>query len=62
MTDSVTPPLDREAVEGAVEAEARRAEEESLGWLSASEGAFSFWDNEEDEVWDEVSARRRVEE
>lgn len=49
-------PIDREAVERAVEAEARRAEEESLGWLSASEGAFSFWENEEDEVWDEMSA------
>ena len=26
---------------------------ESLGWLAMSESSFSFWDNEEDEVWDE---------
>jgi hypothetical protein len=24
-----------------------------LGWLAMSEGSFSFWDNEEDEVWDD---------
>lgn len=49
---AVISPIDRRAVEEAVEAEAGRAEKESLGWLAASEGSFSFWDNAEDEVWD----------
>lgn len=48
-------PVDRDAIEEAVETEATKAEKESLGWLAASEGAFSFWENSEDEVWDEVA-------
>ena len=61
---AVISPLDHEAVEEAVASEAERAERESLGWLTASEGAFSFWENEEDRVWDEVAegSARRVEE
>ena len=61
---AVISPIDREAVEGAVRSEAERAERESLGWLTASEGAFSFWENEEDEIWDEVAegSARRTEE
>jgi prevent-host-death family protein len=50
---AVISPLDRSAIEEAVEIDARRAERESLGWLAASESSFSFWGNEEDEVWDE---------
>ena len=52
---AVISPIDREAVEEAVASEAERAERESLGWLAASEDAFSFWENEEDGVWDEVA-------
>lgn len=52
---AVISPIDREAVEEAVISEAKRAERESLGWLAAGEGAFSFWENEEDEIWDEVA-------
>jgi prevent-host-death family protein len=52
---AVISPVDRRAIEEAVEVEAERAERESLGWLAASESSFSFWDNEEDEVWDEVA-------
>lgn len=48
-------PIDREAVNDAVEAQAGRAEKEFLGWLAMSEEAFSFWKNEEDAVWDEVA-------
>ena len=50
---AVISPLDGGAIQEAVEIEAHRAERESLGWLAASESSFSFWDNEEDEVWDE---------
>lgn len=50
---AVISPLDRSAIEEAVEIDARRAERESLGWLAARESSFSFWGNEEDEVWDE---------
>ena len=52
---AVISPINRKAIEDAVETEAGRAERESLGWLAASEGSFSFWDNAEDEVWDEVA-------
>jgi hypothetical protein len=52
---AVISPIDRGTVEGAVRSEAERAERESLGWLAVSEGAFSFWENEEDGVWDEVA-------
>ncbi len=51
---AVISPLDADALEEALGEEAKRAERESLGWLAASEGAFDFWDNEEDEVWDAV--------
>lgn len=27
---------------------------EGRGWLKLSESAFDFWNNEEDEVWNEV--------
>ena len=52
---AVISPIDREVVEEALVSEAERAERESLGWLAASEGAFSFWKNEDDAVWDEIA-------
>ncbi|MGF1471452.1 MAG: type II toxin-antitoxin system Phd/YefM family antitoxin [Rubrobacteraceae bacterium] len=52
---AVISPVDRRAIEEAVEMEAEKAEKESLGWLAASESSFSFWDNAEDEIWDEVA-------
>lgn len=52
---AVISPVDRGAIEEAVQSEAEKAEKESLGWLAASEEAFSFWDNLEDEVWDKVA-------
>lgn len=52
---AVISPVDRGAIEEAVQVEATKAEKESLGWLAASEDTFSFWDNEEDDVWDEVA-------
>lgn len=51
-TVAVISPVDRETLRQAVEEEARRSERESLAWLAASSSAFSFWENEEDEVWD----------
>lgn len=54
---AVISPVDQNALEEALRAEARRAEEESLGWLATSESSFSFWENEEDAVWDEVAER-----
>ena len=54
---AVISPIDREAVEKAVGSEAERAERESLGWLAVGEGAFSFWENEDDAVWDELADR-----
>jgi prevent-host-death family protein len=52
---AVISPVDQRAIEEAVEAEAEKAEKESLGWLAVSESSFSFWDNTEDEVWDEMA-------
>ena len=51
---AVISPIDQKALREALSSEAGRAERETLGWLSASEGAFSFWENEEDAVWDEI--------
>ncbi|CAN5822211.1 hypothetical protein BH23ACT11_BH23ACT11_26510 [soil metagenome] len=51
---AVISPLDAGALDIALSEETKRAERESLGWLAASESAFDFWDNEEDEVWDTV--------
>lgn len=52
---AVISPVDRDAIEEAVQMEAAKAEKDTLGWLAASEESFSFWDNEEDEIWDEVA-------
>ncbi len=52
---AVISPVDRRAIEEAVESEARRAERESLGRLAAGEGSFSFWDNSDDGVWDDAA-------
>lgn len=54
---AVISPINRRAVEEALIAEAERAEQETLGWLAASESAFSFWENEDDAVWDEIGNR-----
>ncbi len=51
---AVISPIDQEALREALAAEAGRAEQETLGWLAASESAFSFWENEDDALWDEV--------
>lgn len=55
---AVISPVNQEAIQEAVQVEAENAERESLealGWLAASERAFSFWDNSEDEVWNGVA-------
>lgn len=52
---AVISPLDAGVLETALENETKRTERESLGWLAASESAFDFWENEEDEVWDAVA-------
>ena len=52
---AVISPVDQRAIEEAIEVEAEKAERESLGWLAASESSFSFWDNAEDEIWDEMA-------
>ncbi len=52
---AVISPVDQRAIEEAIEVEAEKAEKESLGWLAASESSFSFWDNAEDEIWDEMA-------
>jgi prevent-host-death family protein len=51
---AVIAPLDQAAVTDLLEREAARVE--TAGWLQASEGAFDFWDNPEDAVWDQVDA------
>ncbi len=49
---AVIAPLDQNALAELIHREAVWAE--TAGWLGASEGAFTFWDNAEDEVWDQV--------
>ena len=52
---AIISPIDRRSLDEVFEREA--ADAESLGWLRASESAFSFWDNPEDKVWDRVRSR-----
>jgi len=54
---AVISPIDQEALRQALASEAGRAEQETLGWLAASEAAFLFWENEDDAVWDEIGDR-----
>ena len=54
---AVISPIDQEALRQALASEAGRAEQETLGRLAASEAAFSFWENEDDAVWDEIGDR-----
>ena len=54
---AVISPIDQESLREALAVEAGRAEQETLGWLAASESAFSFWENEDDAVWDEIANR-----
>jgi prevent-host-death family protein len=53
---AVISPIDPDAMAELFEQEAARAE--SAGWLRASQGAFTFWDNPEDAVWDDVATER----
>ena len=48
-------PVDQGALDAALARELAKAEGE--GWLAVAEGAFSFWDNEEDAVWDHIPVR-----
>ncbi len=52
---AVITPIDQQALDAAIAGEALRAED--LGWLAATESAFTFWDNEEDTVWDQVAVK-----
>jgi prevent-host-death family protein len=49
---AVIAPLDQAAVEQHVEREADQAEQ--MAWLSLTESAFAFWENEDDAIWDQV--------
>jgi prevent-host-death family protein len=49
---AVLAPLDGEAVEEALNQEAKKAG--ALGWLALSQSAFAFWDNEDDAARDGV--------
>ncbi len=51
---AVIAPLDPNALAELIDREAARAE--TAGWLGAGAGAFTFWDNAEDDVWDQVTS------
>ena len=52
---AVIAPIDQELVEAAISHEVQRAEGE--GWLAAAEGAFGFWENSADSVWDQAPVK-----
>jgi prevent-host-death family protein len=54
---AVISPIDQDTLEAMLAKEGERAEASSLGWLKASETAFGFWNNKEDEVWDQVQVK-----
>ena len=54
---AIITPIDRAAVDQLLDREAEDAA--SLAWPGASESAFGFWDNAEDQDWDKVQLRPR---
>ena len=50
---AVITPIDQQAIDAAIVRAVHRIEDD--GWLAAAEGAFAFWDNDEDEIWDQVA-------
>ena len=52
---AIITPIDRAAFDQLLDREAEDAA--SLAWLAASESAFEFWDNAEDQDWDRVQSR-----
>lgn len=52
---AVIAPIDQQALEAAIFREVEKAEDD--GWLTLAEGAFAFWDNDEDAVWDRVAVK-----
>ena len=54
---AIITPINSAAFERLLEREAEDAE--SLAWFKASESAFGFWDNAEDQVWHRARDRRR---
>lgn len=52
---AIMAPIDEQAWEAAISREAQRVEDD--GWLAAAEGAFSFWDNDDDAIWDSVPVK-----
>ena len=53
---AVISPLDQKSLDAALSGEVERIELE--GWLAAAaEGAFDFWDNEVDAVWDQMAVK-----
>ena len=49
---AVIAPINQKELDAALARQLEKAEGE--GWLAISEGAFAFWDNDDDAVWDRV--------
>lgn len=52
---AVIAPLDQHEIDAAISREAQ--EKESAAWLAAAEGAFTFWNNDDDAIWDRVPVK-----
>src|SRR6266511_4793960 len=52
---AVIAPIDQQALEAAISREAQKVEDG--GWLAAAEDAFTFWDNDDDAIWDRVAVK-----
>lgn len=52
---AIIAPIDQQALDSAIAREVQKVENE--GWLAAAEGAFGFWDNDDDAVWDRVAVK-----
>lgn len=52
---AIIAPIDQQALETAISREVWKTEAE--GWLALAEGAFAFWDNDDDAVWDDVAVK-----
>lgn len=52
---AIIAPIDQQALEAAISREVEKVE--NRGWLAAAEDAFTFWNNDEDAIWDNVAVK-----
>ena len=52
---AVIAPIDQQALDAALSLQASKSEGE--GWLALAEGDFTFWNNDDDAIWDRAAVQ-----